>query len=100
MYEGLTTPAEAYRYLHPPPGLESTKRPSSARMTAPLRQGQSPPLDPQTAEMPPQAQLLAAQDSFALPPGATSVVATIDPVDPRRSLRSGARSRETSTGSR
>ncbi|TMD07464.1 MAG: hypothetical protein E6J03_04110 [Chloroflexi bacterium] len=82
MYEGLTTPVEAYRYLHPPPGLESKSPPSSARASVPLRQGLSPPLDPATGEMPPQAQLLAAQDSFALPPGTTAVVASIVAVDP------------------
>jgi hypothetical protein len=81
MYEGLTAPAEAYRYLHPPPGLES-KPPTSARESVPPRQGESPPLDPMTTEMPPQAQLNAAQDTFALPPGTTAVVATVDPVDP------------------
>src|SRR5205807_6876639 len=74
MYEGLTTPAEAYRYLHPSPGLESRSPPSRARASVPLRHGLSPPLDPATAEMPPQAQLLAAHDSFALPPGTTAVV--------------------------
>jgi hypothetical protein len=82
MYEGLTTPAAPYVYLHPPPGLDSTARPSSARANVPLREGQSPPLDPSTSENPPQAQLLAAQDSFALAPGTTAVAASIVAVDP------------------
>ncbi|MEA2672604.1 MAG: hypothetical protein QOG45_2824 [Chloroflexota bacterium] len=82
MYEGLPGPAEPYRYLHPPPGLGSTPRPSSAHVTAPLREGQSPALSPATAEMPPQAQLLAAQGAFVVPPGVTGVEATIAPVDP------------------
>jgi hypothetical protein len=82
MYEGLTTPAQPYVYLHPSPGLGSPNPPSSARVSVPPRRGQSPPLDPATTEMPPQAQLLAAQDSFALPPGTTAVVATVDAVDP------------------
>jgi hypothetical protein len=82
MYEGLTTPAAPYVYLHPSPGLESKNRPSSARASVPLRQGQSPPLDPQTSENPPQAQLLAARDSFLVPPGASAVVASIVAVDP------------------
>ena len=82
MYEGFTAPAAPYVYLHPPPGLDSKSRPSSARASVPLRQGQSPPLDPQTSENPPQAQLLAAQDAFAVPPGTTSVVASIVAVAP------------------
>jgi hypothetical protein len=82
MYEGLPGPAEPYRYLHPPPGLGSTPRPSSAHLTAPLKDGQSPALSPATAEMPPQAQLLAAQGAFVVPPGVTAVQATIAPVDP------------------
>jgi hypothetical protein len=82
MYEGLPGPAEPYRYLHPPPGLGSTPRPSSAHLTMPLRGGQSPALSPATAEMPPQAQLLAAQGAFVVPPGATAVEAAIVPVDP------------------
>jgi hypothetical protein len=82
MYEGLTTPVQPYRYLHPPPGLGSTPPPSSVRQSLPPKQGQSPPLFPQTTESPPQAQLLAAQDSFVLPPGATAVEASIVPVDP------------------
>jgi hypothetical protein len=82
MYEGLPGPAEPYRYLHPPPGLGSTPRPSSGHVTAPLRDGQSPALSPATTEMPPQAQLLAAQGAFVVPPGVTAVEATIAPVDP------------------
>jgi hypothetical protein len=82
MYEGQTAPAQPYRYLHPPPGLGSTPPPSSVRQSLPPKQGQSPPLFPQTAEMPPQAQLLAAQDAFVLPPGTTAVEASIVPVDP------------------
>jgi hypothetical protein len=82
MYEGLTGPAQPYRYLHPPPGLGSTPPPSSVRQSLPPKQGQSPPLYPQTTEMPPQAQLLAARDSFALPPGTTAIEASIVPVDP------------------
>ncbi len=82
MYEGLTAQAEPYRYLHPPPGLGSTPRPSGTRATRPLEGGQSPALSPATAETPPQAQLLAARGAFAVPPGATAVTATIAAVDP------------------
>lgn len=82
MYEGLAGPAEPYRYLHPPPGLDSTPRPAGAHVTARLEGGQSPAISLQTGEMPPQAQLLAAQGSFALPAGATAVEASIAPVDP------------------
>jgi hypothetical protein len=82
MYEGVVTPAPPYLYLHPPPGLGSTKHPASVHDRVPLRNGQSPPLDPATSEMPPQAQLLAAQDSFPVPPGATAVDVSIVPTDP------------------
>ena len=89
MYEGFTPPAAPYVYLHPSPGLESRTRPSSARASVPLREGQSPPLDPSTSENPPQAQLLAAQDSFAVAPGTTAVVASIVPVDPPATMPLG-----------
>ncbi len=82
MYEGLPAPAQPYRYLHPPPGMISAPPPTSAHVSAPLRDGLSPAMSPATAEMPPQAQLLAAQGAFVVPPGATTVEAMIAPVDP------------------
>jgi hypothetical protein len=82
LYEGVVGPAEPYRYRHPPPGLETARPPSAVRTTVAVMGGESPPLDPQTGERPPQAQLLAARGSFVLPPGATSVQATVVPVDP------------------
>jgi hypothetical protein len=83
MYEGLIGPADPYRYLHPPPALKTTDRPASVHMeVAVLSNGHSPAMSPATTEKPPQAQLLAAEDSFVVPPGTAKLVVSITAVDP------------------
>jgi hypothetical protein len=51
-------------------------------VTLKLEGGQSPAMAETTDEMPSQAQLLGAQNTFVLPPGATGVHVSIAPVDP------------------
>jgi hypothetical protein len=82
LYDGGPINAEPYRYLHPPPGLSATKPPSTIDVTLKLEGGLSPSIPQSTDEQPPQAELLAAQGEFALPPGTTAVHVTMAPVDP------------------
>jgi hypothetical protein len=82
LYDGGPVIAEHYRVLHPPPGSTVTKPPSAIDVTLKLEGGQSPAMAETTDEQPSQAQLLAAQGAFAVPPGATMVHVTITPVDP------------------
>jgi hypothetical protein len=82
LYDGGPIVAEPYRYLHPPAGLTNTKAPGTIDATLKLEAGQSPAMADTTEEQPAQAQLLAAQGAFAVPPGATGVRVTIAPVDP------------------
>ena len=81
LYDGGPIIAEHYRYLHPSPGFTSTKPPSTVDVTLKLEDGQSPGMAETTDENPAQAQLLAAANTFTLPPGTTAAHVTIAPVD-------------------
>jgi hypothetical protein len=82
LYDGGPIIAEHYRYLHPSPGFTATKPPSTIDKTLTLEGGQSPGMAETTDENPAQAQLLAAQNTFVVPPGTTAVHVTINPIDP------------------
>lgn len=82
LYDGGPIIAEHYRYLHVPPGYSATKAPGKVDVTLQLEAGQSPPIAETTEEQPSQAQLLAAQQSFAIPAGTTAVHVVITAVDP------------------
>jgi hypothetical protein len=82
LYDSGVVVAEHYRYLHPSPGYTATKPPSTIDATLKLEGGQSPAMAETTDEQPAQAQLLAAQNTFVVPPGTTSVHVSINPVDP------------------
>jgi hypothetical protein len=82
LYDGGPIIAEHYRYLHTPPGFSTTKPPSTIDVTLKLEGGKSPALAETTEEQPSQAQLLAAQGAFTVPPGAASVHVAIAPVEP------------------
>jgi hypothetical protein len=84
LYDGGPIIAEQYRYLHPPPGFTNTKPPGTIDVTLSLEGGQSPAIAETTDEQPAQAQLLAAQGAFTVPPGATGVRVTIAAVGPPR----------------
>jgi hypothetical protein len=82
LYDGGPIIAEHYRYLHIPAGFTPTKPPSTIDVTLKLEGGKSPAMAETTDEQPSQAQLLAAQGAFTVPPGAASVHVTIAPVEP------------------
>lgn len=79
LYDGVQI-AEPYRYLHPTG--DQVGDPTSASITEPVAEGVSPVVVAPTTEIPPQAQLIAQRDAFVLTAGATSIVATITPIEP------------------
>jgi hypothetical protein len=79
LFDSLTV-LGPYRYLSPTGN--QTGAPTSATVTEPLVNGASPGFNAATAESPPQAQLIAAPDTFKLGPSSTSVTVTIQPVAP------------------
>jgi len=82
LYDGLTGPAEAYRYLNPPSGYQHTDPPSSASHTLTVSNGTVPAGFIATDEQPPQAQLLVGDGSLLAPPGAHTVTLSIKAVPP------------------
>jgi len=82
LYDGLSGPAEAYRYLNPPAGSQSTPPPSSANTTLAVSGGSNAAGFLSTSEQPPQAQFLVGQGSLQVPAGSTSVTITVKPVAP------------------
>ena len=87
LYDGVQNP-EPYRFLHPSDGQAGD--PTSAEVTEEVLDGVSPVLVAPTTEIPPQAQLIAQRDAFELTPGATSIVATVTPIDPPAQPTTGA----------
>jgi len=79
LYDGVVV-QEPYRYLSPGPGQENS--PTSYRATLPVASGRSSAIAAATQELPPQAQLIAAPGAFVVPPGATALTVTIEPVPP------------------
>lgn len=90
LYDGLSGPSEAYRYLNPPPGSQSTQAPTSASTTLSVTGGVSAAGFLSTSEQPPQAQFLVGQGSLLVPDGSTSVTITVKPVAPPAPLPAAA----------
>ena len=77
LYDGVIV-QETYRWYAPPscqPGA-----PTSASFDQPVASGTRPGFAVSTNEQPPQAQLLVAPNTLALPPGTTSLSIGIAPV--------------------
>lgn len=87
LYDGVQI-AEPYRYLHP--SGDQVGAPTSASERGLIAEGVSPVIVAATSEIPPQAQLIAQRDAFVLTAGATSVVASITPIDPPAQPTTGA----------
>jgi hypothetical protein len=66
-------PGEPYRYCQPPPGFTSQKPASQVDHNVAVLNGQSPPIADGTAELPPQAQLLAPANAFMIPPATVTI---------------------------
>jgi hypothetical protein len=68
---------DPYRWVDPPPGAPGD--PTSAEATQPVVDGAVPLLAVSTSEVPPQAQIIAQADAFAISAEATSVTVSIVP---------------------
>lgn len=80
LYDGVV-PLEAYRWLDPPPpGQHGGAKGASADI--PVRGGKSPLVAVATAELEPQAQILAPPAGLTLPPGTKTIKVSIEPVPP------------------
>jgi hypothetical protein len=90
LYDGLTGPAEAYRYLNPPPGTAATAAPTSGSTSLAVANGSSAAGYLQTSEQPPQAQFLAGEGALSVPAGTTSVTLQLRPVPPPAPLPASA----------
>ena len=85
LYDGVVV-ADPYRYLTPLPNQAGS--PTSAKVSQPVVNGSSPAIAASTSESPPQAQLVASPDLFAVTPATTALTLTIDPVQPQTPLPS------------
>ena len=85
LYDGVVV-ADPYRYLAPLPNQAGS--PTSAKVSQPVVGGSSPAIAGSTDESPPQAQLVASPDLFAVTPATTALTLTIDPVPPQTPLPS------------
>jgi hypothetical protein len=68
---------DPYLFVDPPPGAPGD--PTSAEATQPVVDGSVPLLAVATTEVPPQAQIIAEADAFAISAGTESVTVTIVP---------------------
>jgi hypothetical protein len=71
---------DPYRWVEPPPGGDGD--PPSITMAQPVVDGSVPLLAVATSEVPPQAQIIAQADAFAIAADTTSVTVTIKPSAP------------------
>lgn len=79
LYDGVAV-QEPYKYLNPVAGQPGD--PGSGSDEKDIIGGVSPAIVAPTTEQPPQAQLIAQRGFFDLPAGATSVKASVTPIDP------------------
>jgi hypothetical protein len=79
LYDGVVV-QEPYRFLHP--SGDQAGSPTSYTGELAVSGDTSPILSAYTAENPPQAQLIAQRNAFALTPGATNVLIAVTPVEP------------------
>ncbi|HEX3604626.1 MAG TPA: hypothetical protein VH134_01800 [Candidatus Dormibacteraeota bacterium] len=82
LYDGLEAPAEPYRHLAAAPEFAGVRPPSSVQQRVPVSIGPGLRGAVMTDEVPPQAQLIFAPDTFAVPPATAAVDVSITPVPP------------------
>lgn len=78
LYDGVVV-QEPYRFLHPT--SDQAGDPTTYADTKPVTEAASPAFAAATTESPPQAQLIAQADAFALTSGVTSLNVWITPID-------------------
>jgi len=86
VFDGLSQPDEPYRYVDPPATAKTTKAPTAARVTVPVRNGKNVGQFVNSDESGPQISVYIAPGALALPVGASSVTVTATPLAPRQPL--------------
>lgn len=83
LYDGVALPDEPYRYVAPPPGHATKKRPSGNSESGQAKDSfNTDGIYLNTDEQGPQVYLSFTQHSFAVPASATSVTAALVPLAP------------------
>jgi hypothetical protein len=86
LYDGVVN-IEPYRFLDPTGSQAGS--PSSYTADATVANGRSPAITAATSESPPQAQLIALDGVFAVPPGTPGLHVSIKPVEPAAPVTGG-----------
>ena len=79
LFDGLVV-EDPYRYVEPPPG--GAADPFAASAAEPVVNGAVPLVAIATEETPPQAQMIAQADAFAVADGTASLAVSIQPLGP------------------
>lgn len=82
IYDGLSNPDEPYRWVDPPATAKTTKAPTAAKITVPVRGGQTAAQYANSAEQGPQVSVYVPQGALKAPAGTTSVTVTATPLAP------------------
>jgi hypothetical protein len=82
LYDGLSGPADAYKWVNPPPGQSSHGQPNGATKDVPLSGGSNGAAFVTTDESPPQLQVLIGEGALSVPAGATRLTIALKPVQP------------------
>jgi hypothetical protein len=86
VFDGLGQPDEPYRYVDPPATAKTTKAPTSASVTVPVRNGKNVGQFANTGETGPQISVYVAPGALAVPAGAQGVTITATPLAPTAPL--------------
>jgi hypothetical protein len=86
VFDGIGQPDEPYRYVEPPPTAKTTKTPTTASSTVPVREGRNVGQFVNSAESGPQISVYVATGALAVPPDADSVRVTATPLGPEAPL--------------
>lgn len=82
IYDGLQNPDEPYRYVNPPPGAKTDKKPTTGQTVLSVRNGVNGAGFANSGEQGPQISVYIPATSLQVPPGATGVTVTAEPLAP------------------
>jgi hypothetical protein len=88
VFDGVGRPDEPYRYVDPPATAKTTKKPTTASVTVPVRNGRNGAQFANTGESGPQISVYVPPGALAVPSGATGVEVTATPLAPQEPLPS------------
>src|SRR3954451_17434124 len=86
VFDGIGQPDEPYRYVDPPATAKTTKQPTTATVSVPVRNGRSVAEFANSAESGPQISVYIPPGALEVPAGATSITITATPLAPKAPL--------------